>query len=367
MNTETTFVVTASFEAARHVDVLPVGHRSRNTHGHSFLATVYCDLPNGFAAYTGGEIDAIKTRFEPQVRKLDYGLLNDHVDSPTDENIARWINTQCCIPGTEAIAVQSTNDEGLQVDNSGQTHVWRLYHFQAAHQLPNVPPDHKCGNMHGHGFAVVLHATHRAGDGDLIIDYDHINTRWAPVFEELDHACLNEIDGLRNPTSELISRWIWDKVKPGFPELSSVTVYETASCGASYDGSNFQIWKEFTLDSAVRFEHAPEGNKRRLTHGYTYTLRLHLSAPLDQVMGWAVDFGDVKEMFNPIFRRIDHKLLNEIPDLADCDPSSIAHWIFKRAVKELPDIYRVDLFETMGCGVIVSSGQAGPRLPLQRT
>jgi hypothetical protein len=30
---------------------------------------------------------------------------------------------------------------------------------------------------------------------------------------ELDHSCLNEIEGLENPTSENLSRWIWEKFK----------------------------------------------------------------------------------------------------------------------------------------------------------
>lgn len=363
MNMKTTYVVTAPFEAARHVDVLPEGHRSRNMHGHSFLATVHCALPHECATYPGGEIDTIKARLEPQVKKLDYSLLNEHIDPPTDENIARWLNSHCYIPGTEAISIQSTKDEGLKIDNFGNAHVWRRYYFQAAHQLPNVPAGHKCRNMHGHGFAVMLHATHKVGDGDLSIDYDHLDHCWAPVFEQIDHACLNELDGLANPTSELISQWIWNKVKPTLAVLSNVTVYETASCGANYDGANFQIWKEFTLDSAARFKNAPVGNKRRKIHGYTYTLRLHLSAPLDQVMGWAVDFGDVKDVFNPIFKLIDHKPLHQIADLKDCDVSSIAQWIWKASIELQPQIYRIDLLETQGCGVVVANKDCGPHLP----
>ncbi len=28
------------------------------------------------------------------------------------------------------------------------------YKFEAAHQLPKVPPGHKCARMHGHGYQV---------------------------------------------------------------------------------------------------------------------------------------------------------------------------------------------------------------------
>ena len=364
MNPKTTFIVTAPFEAARHVDVLPQGHRSRNMHGHSFLASVHCTMPEGFATYPGGEIDTIKARLETQIKKLDYSLLNEHINVPTDENIARWINAHCYVPGTQAISVQSTVDEGLEIDNHGMAHVWRRYHFQAAHQLPNVAAGHKCGNMHGHGFAVVLQASHQVGDGDLSIDYDLLDKHWQPVFELFDHACLNEIEGLQNPTSERISQWIWQKIKPNFMDLTAITVYETASCGASFNGENIQIWKEFTLDSSAYSKNAPDSNPRSKLHGYTYLLRLHLAGPIDEVMGWTVDFGDVKEKFAPVFKTIDHKPLHLISDLPDTDVSSLSKWVLIEARKQLPQVFRVDIFETRGCGASTYVGSKGPILPI---
>ena len=364
MNVSTSYVVTESFEAARHVGVLPAGHRSRNLHGHSFLASVHCTMPKGFATFVGGEIDTIKSRLLPQIKKLDYSLLNDQIDIPTDENIAHWIYTHCYVPGTHAISVQSTANEGLEIDTHGMAHVWKRFYFQAAHQLPNVPIGHKCGNMHGHGFAVVLQASHQVGHGDLSIDYALLDKHWTPIFELVDHACLNQIHGLENPTSEKISEWIWKKIKINFKAIFTVTVYETASCGASFNGEEIHIWKELTLDSSAIFKHAPPSNKRSKLHGYTYQLKLHLTGPLDKVMGWTIDFGDVKEKFSPIFKAIDHKPLHLIPDLADADVASISKWVLKEAKTELPEIFRVDIFETRGCGASSYDRIKGPILPL---
>ena len=364
MNPKTTFIVTEPFEAARHVGVLPEGHRSRRLHGHSFMASIHCAMPEGFATYPGGELDTIKARLQPQIKKLDYSLLNDHIEVPTDENIARWINTHCYVPGTEAISVQSTGDEGLEIDNHGMAHVWRRYYFQAAHQLPKVPTGHKCGNMHGHGFAVVLQASHHVGEGDLSIDYDLLDKHWQPVFSVVEHACLNNIHGLDNPTSELISKWIWEKVKPTFAELTAVTVYETASCGASFNGTTFQIWKEFTLDSAATFKRSPSSAIRSKLHGYTYSLKLHMSAPIDKLMGWVIDFGDVKTIFDPIFKELDHHPLHEIGNLTDCDTGSIANFVYTRSKVLIDEICRVDVFETKGCGAIVSTNSEIFKLPM---
>lgn len=363
MSKKITFVATAPFEAARHVDAVPEHHRSHRLHGHSFLATIQCCLPNDFAPYPGGEVDALKSRLESQIEKLDYRLLNEQIETPTDENIGHWLHRHCDVPGMPAITIQSTTNQGVGIDASGLAQVWRRYSFQSAHQLPNVLPGHKCGNMHGHGFAVIIQAHQKTGSGNARIDHDQLDACWKPIHSELDHVCLNDLPGLENPTSEVLSSWIWHRVKATLPELAVVTVYETASCGASYDGARYQIWKELTLDSALRFKQAPAGHKRSMLHGHTYTLRLHLSAPLDEVMGWTVDFGDVKDVFNPIFKMLDHQPLYQIPDLRECDSASIAAWILEKARVSLPQLYRVDLFETRGCGVIVSMGSEGPNLP----
>jgi 6-pyruvoyltetrahydropterin/6-carboxytetrahydropterin synthase len=364
MQIKTLFSASAGFEAARHVDVLPAGHRSRRLHGHSFLATVRCAPPEGWAHFPGGEVDRLRTELELAISQLDYRLLNDQVEQPTDENLARWVRQNLHVPGIERIGIQSTAHEGADLDLAGDAHVWRRYIFQSAHRLPHVPAGHQCGRMHGHGFEVIVHANQDLGSRDLSIDYDRLDAVWAPFQKQLDFACLNDLPGLQNQTSERLSSWLWERIKPELPELSWITVFETGSCGANFDGKNYRIWKELTLDSALQLKRAPDGSPWRRIHGHTYTLRLHLSAPLDQVMGWTVDFGDVKELFNPIFKSLDHRPLHEIPDLADCDTASIAAWILKRARIQLPQLDRVDLYETRGCGAIVSVGAEGPALPL---
>ena len=357
-------VATAAFEAARQVSVLPDGHRCRSLHGHSFQASVYAELPVGWRGYPGGEVDALRQRLEEVVAPLNYAHLNTHLDVPTDENLARWIRQRLEVPGVDRVAIRSTANQGVDLDRDGLAHVWRRFRFQAAHRLPNVPTGHKCGTMHGHGFEAIIHANQDLGNRPLSIDYNHLDDLWGPLHFELNYKCLNEIQGLANPTSELISAWIWDRLKPELPELSWVTVFETASCGANFDGRVYRIWKEFTLDSAVTQRRAPSDSHRAVLHGHTYTLRLHLTAPLDAVMGWTIDFGDVKEVFTPVFNAIDHKPVHEIADLRDGDTRSLAEWVMKQADRKLPGLTRVDLYETAGCGSLLAKRIDGPAMPL---
>lgn len=365
MNTATSLTVaTASFESARKVDILPDNHRSRKLHGHSFRATVFAELPIRWAGYPGGEVVALSGRLRECVAPLDYALLNEHLEIPTDENLARWIYARLGAPGLARVAIQSTSVHGVDLDRDRMAHVWRRYRFQSAHRLPYVPAGHKCGRMHGHGFEVILHANQNLGNRPISIDYEHLDGIWAPLHFELNYRCLNDIEGLANPTSEVIAAWIWRRLKTQLPELSWVTVFETASCGANFDGRDYRIWKEFTFDSATVLSRAPVDDPQAGIHGHTYTLRLHMKAPLDPTKGWTIDFGDVKQIFDPIFKAIDHQPLHCLDGLLDGDTKTLAAWIFAQAKPRLPVLSRVDLYETSGCGTLLADSIDGPAMPV---
>jgi 6-pyruvoyltetrahydropterin/6-carboxytetrahydropterin synthase len=363
--TERLFHVAAvPFEAARRVSILPAGHRSRRLHGHGFVAKVRAELPNAWAPFPGGETEALTQALIASVEPLDYGDLNEHLPIPTDENLARWVRARLPVPGVTMVGVQSTRDQGADLDGSDQVHVWRRFRFEAAHRLPKVPEGHQCGRMHGHGFEVILHANQDLAGGDMGVDFDHLQSIWSPVQDELDHACLNDIPGLENPTSEMLARWIWERLHPALPSLSCVTVYETATAGCHYDGLHYRIWKEQRFESALRLVQAPEGDRRRRLHGHSYLLRLHLTAPLDEVLGWTIDYGDVKRLFKPVYERLDHQRLDELPRLRHADPANLLLWLREEVAAGLPQLDRLDLHETLGCGAVLCWGELSPALPL---
>ena len=57
-----------------------------------------------------------------------------------------------------------------------------------------------------------------------------------PVGSSLDHRYLNEVPGLENPTSEILAKWLWDKIKPKLPSLSRLIVFETCDVRCEYEG-----------------------------------------------------------------------------------------------------------------------------------
>ncbi|QGZ50987.1 6-carboxytetrahydropterin synthase QueD [Streptomyces sp. QHH-9511] len=115
--------------------------------------------------------------------------------------------------------------------------IFREFSFEAAHRLPRVPEGHKCARLHGHSYKVTVHVEAPV-DEELgwVMDFGDIKQAFKPIDAQLDHYYLNDIDGLDNPTSENLARWIWDRMITELPRLSAITVRETCTSGCTYRG-----------------------------------------------------------------------------------------------------------------------------------
>ena len=115
--------------------------------------------------------------------------------------------------------------------------IYKEFHFEAAHRLPNVPEGHKCARLHGHSFQLRLSVKGDAPEpSGWVMDFSELKAVFQPLYEQLDHHYLNDIPGLENPTSENIARWIWKNLEPTLPQLSCVELRETCTSGCIYRG-----------------------------------------------------------------------------------------------------------------------------------
>jgi 6-pyruvoyltetrahydropterin/6-carboxytetrahydropterin synthase len=115
--------------------------------------------------------------------------------------------------------------------------LFKEFRFEAAHRLPEAPEGHKCARLHGHSFRFEVHVE---GPVDPVTgwvrDFADLAAAAGPWVDALDHRYLNEIDGLANPTSEVLARWLWDRLSGPLPDLSAVVVRETCTSGCIYRG-----------------------------------------------------------------------------------------------------------------------------------
>jgi 6-pyruvoyltetrahydropterin/6-carboxytetrahydropterin synthase len=111
------------------------------------------------------------------------------------------------------------------------------YRFEAAHQLPRVPSGHKCARMHGHSYRVAVTICGPV-DPQLgwVMDFAEVDAVVRPIIRELDHRVLNEIEGLDNPTCELLAVWLWRRIKGSLDAMTAIEVAETRDSRCVYRG-----------------------------------------------------------------------------------------------------------------------------------
>lgn len=138
--------------------------------------------------------------------------------------------------------------------------ITKHFTFEAAHLLDGHP---KCGRLHGHSYQVTVElrameleqgpalGTHTG----MVRDYAELDTVKRFLDETLDHRLLvgNEIlvsahmqwirllpadflctCNVYRTTAEELSKWLYNVWKDQYPELTAVTVCETAKTTATY-------------------------------------------------------------------------------------------------------------------------------------
>ena len=204
-------------------------------HGHSFevelLVSGDCDPHLAWLM----DYAEISTLFEPLFQQLDHQSLNeiDGLAAPTLEGLRLWIDAELRpqLPLLKDVRVAICGDQLfapklLHTDTSANLPERLRFTFEAAHALPNLPPDHKCHTMHGHSFSAEVGAA----------EVEALTPQLQELYEQLDHTCLNKIAGLENPTSEAIAGWIWTKLSTNGANLKAVVVAETCTARCIYYG-----------------------------------------------------------------------------------------------------------------------------------
>jgi 6-pyruvoyltetrahydropterin/6-carboxytetrahydropterin synthase len=111
-----------------------------------------------------------------------------------------------------------------------------------------------------------------------------------------------------------------------------------------------EIFKTFTLESAHRLPNVPAGHKCARVHGHSFRVDIRVSGPVDPHLGWVMDFADVKAAFDPLFQRLDHHYLNDVPGLENPTSENLARWIWGELQPRLPLLACVVVHETCTSG-----------------
>lgn len=154
------------------------------------------------------------------------------------------------------------------------------FSFEAAHRLPGVGPDHKCSRLHGHLFKVEVAI---AGEVDpelgWVMDFGDLARTAGRIISSLDHRVLNDIPGLENPTSENLSKYLFDRIATGIPDITALTIHESPYSRCTYrpvvteqsgtPAGDFRITTTEAVFSSAHFLVFPPADREPI-HGHDY-------------------------------------------------------------------------------------------------
>jgi 6-pyruvoyltetrahydropterin/6-carboxytetrahydropterin synthase len=107
-----------------------------------------------------------------------------------------------------------------------------------------------------------------------------------------------------------------------------------------------ELRKTFQFEAAHLLPRLPESHKCRRLHGHSFQVEIVVSGNCDPNLGWLVDYAEITEAFRPLWQRLDHFYLNEVPGLENPTSENIAVWIWNGLKPKLPSLAEVVVAET---------------------
>jgi 6-pyruvoyltetrahydropterin/6-carboxytetrahydropterin synthase len=107
-----------------------------------------------------------------------------------------------------------------------------------------------------------------------------------------------------------------------------------------------RLAKSFSFEAAHFLPSFPEGHKCRRMHGHSFKVDVVVEGPLDPARGYLVDYGDIKRAVAPLHDELDHRLLNDLPGLANPTSEMLGVWVWDRLQPVLPMLAEVIVHET---------------------
>jgi queuosine biosynthesis protein QueD len=94
-------------------------------------------------------------------------------------------------------------------------------------------------------------------------------------------------------------------------------------------GGRWRFLKSSPSNQPMSFRMCRTGKCRRL-HGHSFRVEIHVQGTPAPTTGWVMDFGDIKNAFQPIHDQLDHRYLNDVEGLSNPTSEHLARWIWRR-------------------------------------
>ncbi len=216
----------------------------------------------------------------------------------------------------------------------------KSYQFEAAHRTR--PAEGGNPRLHGHSYHVDIHVSGEC-DPNLgwLIDYGDITRQFEPLYRQLDHVDLDDVEGLHDTSVRGVRDWIAARLDLETTAKTDVHVCIIGKC--VYHAVPVAAEKTYSLPPRIRFgfeaAHAlpnlPETHKCRRMHGHSFSAEVG-----------AAETMHLSDRLPDVYHQLDHRCLNEIEDLSNPTSEHVARFIWNQLQPNVPDLSVVVVAET---------------------
>ncbi|MFM0636366.1 6-carboxytetrahydropterin synthase [Paraburkholderia metrosideri] len=105
----------------------------------------------------------------------------------------------------------------------------------------------------------------------------------------------------------------------------------------------YELSQKFFFEAAHTLDRDIGTDSSRRIHGHTYHAQVVLSGTPDTTSSMIVDLGVLKKHIETVRDQLDHRFLDEVPDLGPATLENLCAYIYKKLAAVLPNVVRVGI------------------------
>jgi 6-pyruvoyltetrahydropterin/6-carboxytetrahydropterin synthase len=106
----------------------------------------------------------------------------------------------------------------------------------------------------------------------------------------------------------------------------------------------FELSKQFRFEAAHTLERQIETESSRRVHGHSYRAEITVRGPVDAKSGMVIDLTLFERVLCDARNGLDHRLLDDVPDLGPSTLENLSAWIWRRLEAKCPGLYKVAVY-----------------------
>lgn len=106
----------------------------------------------------------------------------------------------------------------------------------------------------------------------------------------------------------------------------------------------FELSKQFRFEAAHTLHRTVDAEPSRRIHGHSYRAEVTLRGPRDPETGMVMDLGLFRRALEGVRDGLDHRFLDDVPDLGPPTLESLSAWIWQKLETDCPNLAKVTVY-----------------------